>query len=85
MENYIIIGIITVIVVLAVVSSIKHFKGEGGSDKPKRKKSSQVKNTKINLRSAVRSYCCPSCNDRGNGIDDPVLQIAQGHRYRRTE
>lgn len=43
MENYIIIGIITVIVVLAVVSSIKHFKGEGGSDKPKRKKLSGKK------------------------------------------
>ena len=43
MENCIIIGIIAVIVVIGIIYTVKHFKGEGGccgggSYKPKKKK-----------------------------------------------
>ena len=43
MENYILIGVIAVIIIIAILSSVKHFKGESGccggdSYKPKRKK-----------------------------------------------
>lgn len=48
MTDYIILGIIAVIVVVAAISSIRHFKGEGGccgrgGYKPKKKKLKGVK------------------------------------------
>ena len=72
MENYIIIGVITVIVVIAVISSITHFKGEGGccgSYKPKRKKLSGIKHTK---KFKVGGMHCEHCKNR---VEEAVNDI----------
>ena len=74
MENYIIIGMIAVIVVIAVISSIKHFKGEGGccgggSYKPKRKKLSGIKYTK---KFKVGGMSCEHCKA---GVEEAVNDI----------
>ena len=74
MKNYIIIGMIAVIVVIAVISSIKHFKGEGGccgggSYKPKRKKLSGVKCTK---KFKVGGMHCEHCKRR---VEEAVNDI----------
>ena len=74
MENYIIIGMIAVIVVIAVISSIKHFKGEGGccgggSYKPKRKKLSGIKYTK---KFKVGGMHCVHCKRR---VEEAVNDI----------
>jgi len=74
MENYIIIGMIAVIVVIAAISSIKHFKGEsgccgGGSYKPKRKKLSGIKYTK---KFKVGGMHCGHCKNR---VEEAVNDI----------
>lgn len=70
MENYIIIGVITVIVVIAVISSIKHFKGEGGCCyNPKRKKLSGIKYTK---KFKVGGMHCEHCKRR---VEEAVNDI----------
>ena len=74
MENYIIIGMIAVIVVIAVISSVKHFKGEGGccgggNYKPKRKKLSGVKYTK---KFKVGGMHCEHCKRR---VEEAVNNI----------
>ena len=78
MENYIIIGILAVIVVLAVVSSIKHFKGEdgccgGGSYKPKRKKLSGIKYTK---KFKVGGMHCEHCKNRVQEAVNDIKVVA---------
>lgn len=74
MESYIIIGMIAVIVVIAFISSIKHFKGEGvccggGGYKPKRKKLSGVKYTK---KFKVGGMHCEHCKNR---VEEAVNDI----------
>ena len=74
MENYIIIGIIAVIFVTAVISSIKHFKGEGGccggrSYKPKRKK---LKGVKYQKTFKVDGMRCEHCKRR---VEEAVNDI----------
>ncbi len=66
MGNYIMIGIIAVIIIIAILSSVKHFKGEGGccgggSYKPKRKKLSGIKYTKT---FKVGGMHCEHCKRR---------------------
>ena len=84
MENYIIIGMIAVIVVIAVISSIKHFKGEGGccgggSYKPKRKKLSGIKYTK---KFKVGGMHCEHCKNR---VEEAVNDIKGGRRQSRSQ
>ena len=74
MENYIIIGMIAVIVVIAVISSIKHFKGEGGccgggSYKPKKKK---LKGIKYQKAFRVDGMSCEHCKRR---VEEAVNDI----------
>ena len=74
MENYIIIGMIAVIVVIAVISSIKHFKGEGGccgggSYKPKKKK---LKGIKYQKAFRVDGMNCEHCKRR---VEEAVNDI----------
>lgn len=74
MENYIIIGIIAVIVVIGVLYTVKHFKGEGGccgggSYKPKRKKLSGIKYTK---KFKVGGMHCEHCKRR---VEETVNDI----------
>ena len=66
MENYIIMGIIAVIVAIGVIYTVKHFKGEGGccgggSYKPRRKKLSDVKYKKT---FKVGGMHCEHCKNR---------------------
>ena len=74
MKNYIIIGIIAVIIIIAILSSVKHFKGEGGccgggSYKPKRKKLSGIRYTK---KFKVGGMHCEHCKRR---VEETVNDI----------
>ena len=74
MENYIIIGVIAVMIIIAILSSVKHFKGEGGccgggSYKPKRKKLSGTKYTK---QFKVSGMHCEHCKRR---VEEAVNDI----------
>ena len=75
MENYIIIGAIAVIMFFAVLSSIKHFKGEGGccgggSYKPRKKKLKSVKYKKL---FKITGMNCKHCKAR---VEEAVNDIA---------
>ena len=66
MENYIVIGIVSVMVGIGIVSSVKHFKGEGGccgggSYRPKRKKLAGIQYTKTFRVSGMH---CENCKRR---------------------
>jgi len=63
MENCIIIGIVAVIVVIGVLYTVKHFRGESGccggvGYKPKRKKLSEVRYTKTFKVSGMHCRHC---------------------------
>lgn len=78
MESYIIIGILAVIVVLAVISSIKHFKGEGGccgggSYKPKKKK---LKGVKYQKTFKVCGMHCEHCKNRVEEVVNDIKGVA---------
>ena len=79
MENYIIIGVIAVIVVTAVISSVKHFKGEGGccsggsSYKPKKKKLSGIRYQKT---FKIDGMHCEHCKNRVEEIINDMPGIA---------
>ncbi len=78
MGNYIIIGILVVIVVVGVVYTIKHFKGEsgccgGGSYKPKRKKLAKVLYQKI---FKVDGMHCQHCKNRVEEVVNDIKGIA---------
>ena len=66
MENYIIIGVIAVIILIGVIYTVKHFKGEsgccgGGGYKPKKKKLANVKYQKV---FKVEGMHCERCKNR---------------------
>ena len=74
MVDYVIVGIIAVIVVMGIFSTVKHFRGEGGccgggSYKPKKKKLSGVKYQKS---FKVRGMHCESCRHR---VEEAVNDI----------
>ena len=78
MEDYIIIGILAVIVVLAALSSIKHFKGEGGccgggSYKPKKKK---LKGVKYQKTFKIGGMHCEHCKTRVEEIVNDINGVA---------
>lgn len=78
MENYIIIGIVLLIVVIGVFYTVKHFKGEGGccgggSYKPKRKKLSGIKYTK---KFKVGGMHCEHCKRRVEEAVNDIKGIA---------
>ncbi|MBQ9802551.1 MAG: heavy-metal-associated domain-containing protein [Clostridia bacterium] len=78
MGNYIIVGVLAVIVVMAVISSVKHFKGEGGccgggSYKPKKKKLAGVRYHKVFL---VAGMHCDHCKNRVEEIVNDMPGIA---------
>ena len=78
MENYIIIGLIAVIVVIGVLYTVKHFRGEsgccgGGSYKPKRKKLSDVKYKKT---FKVGGMHCEHCKSRVEEAVNDIKGIA---------
>lgn len=66
METFIVIGIVILIFAVAVIYTVKHFKGEsgccgGGSYKPKRKK---IKNVKYQKTFRVEGMHCKHCKIR---------------------
>lgn len=79
MKNYIIIGVIAVIVIIAVISSVKHFKGEGGccgggsSYKPKKKKLSGIRYQKT---FKIDGMHCEHCKNRVEEIINDIPGIA---------
>ena len=78
MENYIIIGVIAVMIIIAILSSVKHFKGEsgccgGGSYKPKRKKLSGIKYTK---KFKVGGMHCKHCKNRVEVVVNDIKGVA---------
>ena len=78
MENYIIIGVIAIIIAIAIISTVKHFKGEGGccgggSYKPKRKRLIGVKYQKT---FKVGGMHCEHCKHRVEEIVNDIDGIA---------
>ena len=78
METYIVIGIIAVILVMAVISTVKHFKGESGccggsSYKPKRKRLSGVKYQKTFKVSGMH---CEHCKNRVEEVVNDIKGVA---------
>lgn len=78
MENYIIIGIIAVIVAVGVYYTVKHFRGEGGccgggSFKPKRKK---LKNVKYTKTFRIDGMHCEHCRGRVEEVVNDIKGIA---------
>ena len=66
MEAYVVLGIVILVFAVAVVYTVKHFKGEGGcccggSYKPKRKK---LKNVKYQKTFRVEGMHCKHCKIR---------------------
>lgn len=78
MENYIIIGIIIVMLVIGIIYTIKHFKGQGGccgsgGYKPKKKKLSNVLYKKI---FQVDGMHCEHCKNRVEEVVNDIKGIA---------
>ncbi len=78
MGDYIIIGILAVIVVIGVIYTIKHFKGEGGccgggSYKPRKKKLSNVLYQKT---FKVDGMHCEHCKNRVEEVINDIKGIA---------
>lgn len=66
MENFIIIGVLAVVIILGIKSGLKHFKGEGGccggsSEPPSKKKLKTVIATKTVI---VDGMTCENCKNR---------------------
>ena len=78
MENYIIIGVIVIVMAVGIFSTVKHFKGEGGccgggSYKPRKKKLSGVKYQKSFL---VGGMHCAHCKRRVEEIVNDMRGVA---------
>lgn len=78
MENYVIIGIIAVFVVIGIIYTVKHFNGEGGccgsgSYKPKKKKLSKVLYQKA---FRVDGMHCDHCKNRVEEVVNDIKGVA---------
>ncbi|MBQ8404581.1 MAG: heavy-metal-associated domain-containing protein [Clostridia bacterium] len=78
MENYIIIGVIAVIILIGVIYTVKHFKGEsgccgGGGYKPKKKKLANVKYQKV---FKVEGMHCERCKNRVEEVINDIKGAA---------
>lgn len=78
MEDYIIIGVLIVAIVVGVIFTVKHFKGEGGccsgrSFKPKKKKLSTVKYQKT---FKVDGMHCEHCRGRVEEVVNDIKGVA---------
>lgn len=87
MENYIIIGIIAVIVAVGVYYTVKHFKGEGGccggsSFKPKKKK---LKNIKYTKTFTVSGMHCEHCRGRVEEVVNDIKGVAGSVNLKKNE
>lgn len=78
MENIIIIGILAVVVVIGVVNTVKHFKGQGGccgggSYKPRKKKLPSVLYKKT---FKVDGMHCEHCQNRVEEVINDIQGVA---------
>ena len=76
MTDYVIVGILIILIVIGIRSSIKHFKGEGGccgggsSVKVKRKKLKQVvKERTVIIEGMTCEHCKARAESRLNSLD----------------
>lgn len=87
MDNFIIIGIITVIVAVGIYYTVKHFKGEGGccgggSFKPKKKK---LKNITYTKAFRVDGMHCEHCKGRVEEIVNDIRGVAGRVNLKKNE
>ena len=87
MTDYIILGIIAVIVVVAAILSIRHFKGEGGccgrgGYKPKKKKLKGVKYKKI---FKIDGMHCEYCKNRVEEVVNDIKGVAGTVNLKKSE
>lgn len=68
MENVIIIGVIVVLLLLGIRSSVKHFKGEGrccgGGSTPVKKQRKKLKNVIAQKTVIIEGMTCDHCKNR---------------------
>ena len=87
MDNFIIIGIIAVIVAVGICYTARHFKGEGGccsggSFKPKKKK---LKNEKITKTFRVDGMHCEHCKGRVEEVVNDIKGVAGRVNFKKNE
>ena len=78
MSDYIIIGVLTAVIVLAVISCFRHFRGEGGccgggSYKPKRKK---LKSIRYRKTFRIVGMHCEHCRRRVEEAINDIKGVA---------
>ncbi len=79
MENVIIIGILAVVVVIGIVNTVKHFKGQGGccggggSYKPRKKK---LPSTLYQKTFRVEGMHCEHCKNRVEEVVNDIQGVA---------
>ena len=75
MKNYVIIGVVVIIVIVGVISTVKHFRGQGGccgggsSYKVKKKRLSGVRYKKVFLIDGMH------CNHCKNRVEETVNDV----------
>ena len=88
MENIIIIGILAVVIVIGIVNTVKHFKGQGGccggggSYKPRKKKLSAVLYTKT---FKVNGMHCEHCQSRVEEVVNDIQGVAGKVNLKKAE
>ena len=79
MENVIIIGILAVVVVIGIVNTVKHFKGQGGccggggSYKPRKKR---LPSTLYQKTFRVEGMHCERCKNRVEEVINDIQGVA---------
>ena len=87
MKDYVIIGVIVLIVALATFYTVKHFKGEGsccggGGYRPKRKK---LKNVKYRKTFRVSGMHCINCKRRVEEAVNGIKGVACKADFKKGE
>ena len=82
MTDYVIVGILIILIVIGIRSSVKHFKGEGGccgggsSVKVKRKKLKQVvKERTVTIEGMTCEHCKARVESRLNELDGVSAKV----------
>ena len=82
MTDYVIVGILIILIVIGIRSSVKHFKGEGGccgggsSFKVKRKKLKQVvKERTVIIEGMTCEHCKARAESRLNSLDGVSAKV----------
>ncbi len=83
MENYVIVGILVILIIIGICSGIKHFKGEGGCCgggsvvKTKRKKLKQiVKQRTVVIKGMTCEHCKTRVESRLNALEGVSVKVS---------